>query len=577
MKSNHRLAPVAAAIVAMGASLPAFAGEQIEFGDGFKFDWRISTTYTLSGRVEEPDPLLTYRAPTVTTPNNAGGNDGNNNFDRGSLTSNRLSALLETKLSKGDSGLVVSASTFYDNVYHRSNHNDPAASNPNRVNKPAPFNEFTDEARRHHGGYSRFLDVYGYTAFRFGEGRRATVRFGRQVVNWGEALFYPNIAAAQGPFDGTKAAVPGTETKDVLLPEDQLSVAVQMTPRWTLLGHAQLGFHPTIAPAPGSYLSTSDGVGPGGICLGPFVTLPAVPGAFGGFNGCSFGIRRDDIRPDKTGQWGVGTRFRITEETELGLYYLNSNDRSPLPEINAFTPGTTTPAFFNIPGNQIGNGSYRIRYFDDVRLIGATVSTVLGKVAVAGEVTHRRGAPVLVDTVVNPATGATIPNPTRANVTQASVNMFANVGRVPFATELLLLGEVSGVVVGKTDARKAPGVEALGAAAAFFPASDSLSFQTRRALAYTVQAVLGYPGIFEGWDLSVPINFAHQVKGRALLGGTGGQGDRRLSIGATFVKERNLSIGVTYLAFLGDASLGLKTERKLTDRDQLSLVLKYAF
>jgi hypothetical protein len=33
----------------------------------------------------------------------------------------------------------------------------------------------------------------------------------------------------------------------------------------------------------------------------------------------------------------------------------------------------------------------------------------------------------------------------------------------------------------------------------------------------------------------------------------------------------------TYLGFLGDADLSLKTNRLLTDRDQLSLVAKYSF
>ncbi|WP_119155861.1 DUF1302 domain-containing protein [Caldimonas tepidiphila] len=577
MKFNPKLAPLAAAVLAIGASQSTHAGESVEFGNGLKFDWRVLTTYTLSGRAEAQDPLLTYRAPATSAVNNAGGNDGNNNFDKGALTANRISALLETKLSKGDSGVVFSASTFYDDAYHRTNDNDPAASNPNRVNKPAPFNEFTEGARRYHGGYSRVLDAYGYTAFKLGESSRATVRVGRHVVNWGEALFYPGMGLAQGPADGTKANIPGTETKDVLLPEDQISAAVEVTPRWTLLSHAQFGFHPTLAPAPGSYFNTSDAVGPGGVCLGPFVALPAVPGSFSGFNGCSFGSRGEDIKPGKTGQWGIGTRYRVTDETEVGLYYLNFHDRTPLPEINAFTPGTATPAAFGIPGNQIGNGSYRIRYFEDVKLLGATVSTVLGKVAVAGELTHKKGAPVLVNTVVNPATGATIPNPTRADVTQASVNAFANVGRVPFITSLQLLGEVSAVIVNDVEARKAPGVEALGAAAAAFPASDTLSFKTSKGIAYTLQAVLGYPGFVEGWDLTVPISFAHQVKGRSLVGGTGGEGDKRLSLGTTFVKGGNLSIGVNYLAFLGDASLDLKTERKLTDRDQLSLVLKYAF
>ena len=41
--------------------------------------------------------------------------------------------------------------------------------------------------------------------------------------------------------------------------------------------------------------------------------------------------------------------------------------------------------------------------------------------------------------------------------------------------------------------------------------------------------------------------------------------------------NQNLSFELTYLDFLGKPSLDLKTERSLTDRDQLSLVVKYNF
>lgn len=578
MKNNNRRTPAALlALTVLGHALPALAGETVEFDNGAKFDWRLNTTYTLSTRLKAQDATL--RADT-------GSNDGNNNFDRGSLTANRIGALLETKLSRGESGLVVSGSAFYDQAYHRRNDNDAgsglpdAGYNPNGVNKAAPFDRFTPEARRHHGGYGRFLDAYGYTAFTLGDaGSRATLRLGRHVVAWGEGLFFPGISLAQGPADGTKTGVPGTETKDQLLPEDQLSLAIEVSPRWSLLAHAQFNFHPILPPAPGSFMSTSDSVGEGGRCLGPFASLPPVPGAFpSGFTGCSFGNRGADIRPGKTGQWGVGTRYRITDATELGVYYLNVHDRTPLPEINAFTPGVATPAFFNIPGNQIGNGSYRIRYFDDVKLIGATFSTALGRVTVAGEISHKRGAPVLVDTPVDPAGTATIPNPTRANVTQANLNAFVNLGRSPVADSALLLAEVAAVRIGSVRARKAPGVEDFPAfQQAFFASSDRLSFQTERGLAVSALLLLGYPGVFEDWDLSVPISYAQQLRGNTLLGGVGGEGDKRYSIGLIFLKGGKLSFELNYLGFLGGADTSLKKSRLLADRDQLSLIAKASF
>lgn len=119
------------------------------------------------------------------------------------------------------------------------------------------------------------------------------MRLGRHVVSWGEGLFFPSISLAQGPADGTKTGIVGTETKDQLLPEDQVSTQIEMSPKWSLLGHLQFGFHTTIAPAPGSFLSSADSTGPGGTCLQPYR-------AVGGRSVCSYGSRGNDIDPGNT-------------------------------------------------------------------------------------------------------------------------------------------------------------------------------------------------------------------------------------------------------------------------------------
>lgn len=569
MSNCTQLRPIAAAAAALAVALSggAHAGEAVDLGNDVKMDWKLTGTYTASQRMKDANPVLAGAA---------GSNDGDNNFKKGSLTANRLSALFESKVYKGDSGFVFSGSTFYDDVYHHTNDNDPKSRT---VNKPAPFNQFTEEAKRYHGGYSRVLDAYGYTSFDIGSSR-ATVRLGRHAVNWGEAVFLPNMAQAQGPFDGTKVGVPGTEVKDSVLPEDQISMSLEMNPRWSLLGQVQFGFHPTIAPAPGSYLNTSDGVGPGGSCLGPYTTIPPVPAVnYGGFSGCSFGPRGADITPGKTGQWGIGTRYRVTDETEVGVYYMNYKDRTPLTEINAFTPGSPIPAALQAAMGglkQIGNGGYQIRYFDNIKLLGGTVSTTFGPVSAYGEFTYREGAPVLVDAIIDPSKKTTMTTATRANVSQLNLGGFYNIGRTAIADQVQLLGELSAVTIGKVTPRKAVGAEAFPAAFGF-TASDNLSFRSKSAFAVSGTLVLGYPGVFEGWDLNVPISYQHQLKGRSLVGGVGGEGDRRYSVGASFIYKGNLSLGVSYFGYLGSASLDLKNNRLLTDRDYLSVTMKYAF
>ena len=506
-KNMKKLTPIAvAALLSLGMGA-VHAGETIELGDGVKFDWRLNMSYGLGVRLENPSPVLNT--------------DGNNNFKKGALTANRLGAVWESKLSKGDSGFVLNASTFYDDVYHGSNDNSSRF-----ISTPGPVNEFNSAAKRYGGGYSRLLDTYAYTSFNLGESR-ATVRLGKQVVNWGESNLFANIASAQGPSDAAKAASPGAEVKEILLPEDQISASLEVNSKLSLLAHYQFGFHETLLPAPGMYTSTSNALGPGASCLGVYM----------GAN-CAGLKRGNDIRPSSTGQWGVGGRYRVTDETEVGLYYLNYNDRTPslVVNMNGFTPT-----------------GYQVRYFDDIKMFGATASSTFGKFSGYTEVSYRKGTPVLN------GSGVAV----RGDVVQGNVGGIFNIGRTAIADDMSLLAEVSGSRV---------------MSVADGSSTDNLNFKTRNSLVAGATLTLSYPGVFEGWDLNIPISYQSQLRGRALVGTFGGgQSDSRLSLGATFVRKSNLAISVAYINYLGNPSADALRARTLADRDQLSVTAKYSF
>jgi hypothetical protein len=545
--------PVALAVIGMGVMAPAMAFDAIQFDNGAVLESRVTATYTLSTRLEDRDPVLSGT-------NNASGNDGNNNFDKGSLTSNRLSLLFDTHFKKGNSGFILSASTFYDDVYHGSNDND-GTSFPNKIGGAA--DRFTSDAKRYHGGYSRILDAYGYTSFNVGEQGRATVRLGKHVVSWGETLFIPGISGAQGPADGTKAGIPGTEVKDQLLPEDQISALYEVNDKLSLMAHAQYGWHKTLVNAPGSFMSTSDVVGPGAACLtaGPVCQAP----------------RGADDKPGKTGQWGVGAKYRVTDETEVGLIYLNYHDRAPMVDVDSVVSDGTGFGFNH-------------RYFEDIKMLGATFSTSLGIATLGGEISYRKDAPALVNTRLGPASAAPIPTATKADVLQVNVNTFINLGRTFLAPQGNFLAELAYTDVRNPEARRVPGATG-NSSTTFSPLvppnggfvsvpsleSDSLNFGSY-GLAFASTLSLTYPGIIENWELGVPISYSRQLKGRTLQGNLGmGEGDHRMSVGATMTYRRNLQIGLTYLGYFGDASLHPVKNRQLTDRDQLSLVVKYTF
>lgn len=139
------------------------------------------------------------------------------------------------------------------------------------------------------------------------------------------------------------------------------------------------------------------------------------------------------------------------------------------------------------------------------------------------------------------------------------------------------LAELAYTDVRNPEARRVPGATATSNQFGVTPESDSLSFGSY-GLAFSSTLSLTYPGIIENWELGVPISYSRQLKGRTLQGNLGmGEGDHRLSVGATMTYRRNLQIGLTYLGYFGDASLDSVKNRQLTDRDQLSMVVKYTF
>lgn len=590
------------------------AGETIQIGDDMELDWSLTAAYNVGMRVAKPDPILTGEQWMW----NARNNDGNNNFDRWSLVNNRVSMLLQTKLTRGDSGLVINGSTFYDDVYHNSNDNRAdkfkpilntgayalkgGQNAPVRVSTASAIGEFTSEAKRQHGGYSRLLDVYGYTNVDL-FGKRANIKLGRHVVSWGESLFFPNISMAQGPLDGGKANVPGTEIKEILLPEDQVSLSLQLSPKATLLANYQFGWHKTEIDAVGSYLSRSDVIGPGGICLGdydptvvigpndpvtdrcrfiPFGVLPETGQAFTAGPGGLVG----EITPKKNGSAGLGLRYRLSEETEVGAYYLRYHERIPLPYITY--EGTLI--------NKRQPVFWQRLYQPNVHLLGASFTTSLGSYAVGGEISYRRGAPVIAGGSL-PACASVKPlpagclkgapyaqfgnvrpalySPTTANLTQVNLNTFANYGRTFLAPRTLLLAELAWVNVSGFKPVALPTVNAPTPANPAMIA-DELRLYSKNNLGFQSRFQLDYPGIAEGWDLSVPISYSQQLLGRNMLSNLGGKGDKILGVGLEFTRG-NLQLRADYVNFLGKPSTDDLGSRVLTDRDFVSVGAKYTF
>ena len=543
---SHKVQATGLAVAVALACSPLWAGETIEFDNGATLDWSVTTSYGIGMRLGAPsDRLMGINA-----------DDPNRNFDQHSLTTNRVGALGEMILRKDNYGAVVRASTFYDDVYHRDNDNDSAAT----VNKYGSNDTFTSDTRKFSGGRTRLLDAYVFGGWRFENDTMLDVKAGRHIESWGESLYYPGVNGVQNPSDAVKAAQPGVEVKEVLLPVGQFSASYRINPHVTLGAYVQYEWKGTELPPVGSYLSTSDVIGPGR------EFLYGVGGAKVPYLGTD--------EPRDSGQWGAQIRLRPLDGLEVALFHVRYHDKNPATALIGWDP-------LPVGGGQSAytmNG-YRVKYFEDIKLTGISATTKLGDTQVGAEWSYRDGAPVMVNTGLGPV-------PAKGRGQQFQISAMRILGARPWASQTTLTGEIITVRADHADATSAaPNLLDVnlipGLVGAVQPSNDytyktGSAWRTRSSSAYTVGASFSYPGVFQGWDLEVPLTYSDVFSGAAPMSGSisGVAGDRRLSAGTTFKYLSNLEVSLKYIAYLGEPD---PIKRPLADRDYATFSMKYTF
>jgi len=544
MRGRMGQGAICLAMLAGGAAAKA---ETIELSDGFVLDFGGTATYSLGIRAEDRDSRLT----DTTQSGSANANDGDFNFDQGALINNRAAVVLEGGIHDDRFGAFVRGSAFYDDAYRNPNDNAPG----NRVNKFGPADEFTDETQDYHWRRVRLLDAYAYGRFELAD-MPVDLRAGRQVVSWGESLFFPNIAGAQNPYDVTKLMVPGAEVKDYVLPTLQASARISPTPWLSFAAYYQFEFEKNELDGVGSYFSYSDIVGPGATFMDTLTPMAL--------------MRQADAKPPDLGQWGVSAHVAVGDATDLGLYALVYHDKAPTVTFGTMLlpVAPPLPIFVAIPVD------YRLTYVEDITLLGASFTTGIGNVTVAGEVSYRDGAPVLVDV----PTGLPTPLPmaSAGRLLQGNLSFINVLSVTPLADSTRLLGEVTMVHVLDVDEVAPPVING------FLPPPaavgiDDLTF-ARTSAALELQVEFGYTNVLDGWDMSVPLTYQGVIFGPSALPGSlgplGGIGDHRLSLGVDFTYLNNLEIGLRYNFLFGSGDV---RDRPLADRDYATLAVSYGF
>nr|WP_256675887.1 DUF1302 family protein [Pseudomonas sp. R5(2019)] len=522
----------------------AVAGPSFQLGENTTLDSSLTVNYTASMRTAKQAHQYL---------NDLNHDDGTRNFKRGSLINNRVSLFGELLLKHDNLGGVLRGSGFYDDVYHNRNAND----SPGTVNKIGRHDGFTSDTRRRSGSKARLLDAYVYGNFDIFGDQYLSLKAGRHLVAWGESLFWPNISQGQAPVDATKFNVPGTEAKDAYLPVGQVSASWSLNDDLTLLAFYQYDWEKTDLNPVGDYFG-SDFFGPGAeffrLSAGVIDTLPDKT-----FTGVNYA---GQVEPGDSGQWGLGTRYRLTESTEIGLFHYRYHERVGALFFD-FTGQTQYSSLKSI-GKHASTAdapSYKLGYFDDVELTGISFSSKLGDaVQVAGDLSYRDGASVYLNN------GA----PARGQLLQGNLNAVYILGPSFIAHQTTLLGEVVHQHIEGVDdvtiTGGGPGVDGT------FNDFESKA-QTRGSTLLGVGAYFDYPSVVNGWDLTTRAVWTQNVDGSAYQGL--GRAEKRITLGADFKYLGNFQVGLTYVGYL--SSPDIVQGRTLADRDYLSFNAKYTY
>ena len=627
---------VLAGILAFVFTAPA---EGIDLaGKSSSFSLRLDTTLSWGGRyrVEERDPAI-YSHHEGGTAWSGNGDDGNLNFDDGSLVSNTLKATIDLAFSTDRSknhrfGVFVRGSGFYDFALEQD---------------CCVRTELTQEALDWAGSRTELLDAYAWWQFPIGE-----IRVGRQVLNWGESTFIQGGLSIINAVDVSALRVPGAELREAFRPQGMVWASFDLSQNFSVEGFYQYEWEPIVIDPPGTYFSTNDFVGPGGEYV--FLAFDSFPDT---------GVSPPYIQPpvdypymsvprgetgeaEDGGQYGVAFRLFVPSwgGTEFGFYYLNYHSR--LPTINgttgtiqgAMAAGAAGPAaalmYYYLVGvppgvnpivdataAAVGQGAaistfaqtanWFTAYPENIKLYGLSWNAQLGTSGIAfqGEVSYRQDNPLQVDDVELLFAALSPLSPTFANASQITNGTALGfeetaLGYRYFDTSQLqftltkvfsnFLGANQGVILGefgfnkvfdmpdKDDLRfEGPGTYTSGNPAMSLPggAHTGKPFEEPEHFAddfswgYRIVSRLTYNNAIAAWALSPRISWQHDVDG--VTPGPGG----------SFIAGRQaLSVGIQagyQNAWQIDLSYtmyqGADRYNLINDRDFIGGFIKYSF
>lgn len=572
---------------AVGLALAPASAYAFRFGDADGVQGYFDTTvsYGASWRLQDRDRTLL---------NNINGDDGNLNYNKGSVVASLLKVGHELELSKGGLGLFARGYYFYD--FENADRTGPAPVAGGVTGQGYPFG---DNARDRIGAGYKMLDAYVKVDGELG-GRRTQLRLGNQVLSWGESIYITNGINAINSYDVAKLRAPGSELKEALLPSPMLWASRELGANSSIEAFVISNFRKTELDPRGSFFSTTDAVSDDGHTFylrGPDQHFAPQPGA-------TQTLRRGSDREARDhGEFGLATHILVPElaNTEFGAYYLNYHHRTPIISARRGGVGIAgVPAPIDPPTSRpaAAAAQYFVEYPENVHLFGLSFNTAgpFGT-AVAGEYSYRNNLPLQLAvgevflaglglknsltgdaaTAAGLAAGSEISGYRRVKAHQMQVAVSKAFAGALGADQIMTVGEVGvsyldlpqGVFFGGYGETAPSG--SFGA-----PASGAgQGYATRSSWGYQLSASADYNNAIGAVRLSPRFAFSHGVRG---VSPTWNQGVRSLNLGLSATWRDQWRADIGYTAYFGGRVFNDSVNTNgLKDRDFISASLSYSF
>jgi len=533
--------------------------------------------------------------------------DGNLNFKKGDTYSKNVKGNSELFLDyQLDNDTLNRVGAFVRGRYWY----DFELKDENRAVDPVGQRRELNSQAKDNASGAEFLDAYVFSDWYFGN-VPVSLRYGKQVVSWGESTFIQGGINTINPIDVPAFRAPGAELKDALLPVEMFYMSAGVTQNITVEGFVQADWEPVRTDDCGTFFSTNDFAADG---CGPVLLAGQLSDSQALAQGLVSG-RVADREADSKDQFGVALRWYVPalNDSEIGFYYIKYNSRLP------YVSGIVRD-----PQNGQALPLYFIEYPENIDLYGISINTTIpGGWSLGAEYSYRDKMPLQWNAfellyggneTLNPKTGepASLLQVRREaeaggaslngqavdgfdeyGVSQAQFTLIKFFDQVMGASRMSLITEFGATYVhdlpdtdearygrsGTFGVGQLPGggcdgegdpTQALNINTNY---CNNEGFTTSFSWGYRTRLVWDYPNAIAGINLSPQLAWSHDVTGYAPSpGGNFNEGNKALGVSLEAVYQNRITGNIGYTNFMDG-----EPYNELTDRDFVSASVSYSF